>query len=118
LQSATSGILLLKPISFPLLIILAYDGSESSLLAIKEFANLFPELCEQKTMLLYVYPEDEHIPELNTIKDLAACHFSNFGIYRPYLDEKNDFNSWLQEIESPLVVSGSFGESHLHELIK
>jgi hypothetical protein len=104
--------------TFPTTIILAYDGSESSLFAIKQFANLFPELCERKTMLLHGYGENERIPELNAIKDLAACHFSNFGIYRLHLDGKKHFNSWLHEIKSPLVVSGSFGRSHLHEFIK
>lgn len=104
--------------TFPTTIILAYDGSESSLFAIKEFANLFPELCERKTMLVYGYGENEHIPELNTIKDLASCHFSNFGIYRLHIDQQHHFNTWLQDISSPLVVSGSFGRSHLYEFIR
>lgn len=34
-------------------IILAYDGSEASVFAIKQFANLLPELCSNKTLLVY-----------------------------------------------------------------
>jgi hypothetical protein len=104
--------------SFPDTIILAYDGSESSLFAIKQFANLFPELCERKTMLLHGYEENEDIPELNTIKDFASCHFSNFGFYSLHLNNRNQFSKWLKEVKNPLVVSGSFGRSHLHEFIK
>jgi hypothetical protein len=104
--------------TFPSTIILAYDGSESSLFAIKEFANLFPELCDRKTMLLHGYQENEDIPELNTIRDLASCHFSNFGFYSLHLSNKKQFNNWLQEVKYPLVVSGSFGRSHLHEFIR
>jgi hypothetical protein len=39
--------------------ILAYDGSEESVFAIKQFAYVFPELAKNKTLLVYQDDRDE-----------------------------------------------------------
>src|SRR3954471_6911255 len=67
---------------FPSTIVLAYDGTEASTYAIREFANLLPELCEKKTMLVYGNDRNDQIPDLNLIKEFASCHFSNFAFSR------------------------------------
>ena len=47
---------------FPSQNILAYDGSASSVFAIKQFAYLFPDLCDNKTILVYATEETGDIP--------------------------------------------------------
>ena len=65
---------------FPSLNLLAYDGSTSSVFAIKQFAYLFPDLCDNKTILVYAAEETEDIPAEVNIEELAASHFSNLAI--------------------------------------
>ena len=39
--------------SFPQRNVIAYDGTASSVYAMKQFAYLFPELCSSETLLVY-----------------------------------------------------------------
>jgi hypothetical protein len=58
---------------FPEINILAYDGKESSVYAIKQFAYLFPELAGNETMLLYVNSgENKDMPHQNEISELVG----------------------------------------------
>jgi hypothetical protein len=104
--------------TFPSTIVLAYDGSESSVFAIRQFAVLFPELSEKKTILAYSGNEDEEIPDLDYIKQFAACHFSNFECIKLSAGGRKGFGEWLKEVKDPLVVSGSFGRPELFEAIR
>lgn len=90
--------------------ILAYDGSASSVFAIKQFAYLFPDLCDNKTILVYASEENEDIPAHGNIEELATSHFSNLAI--TVLDgDKKKFSKWVLKYENPILVSGSFGRS-------
>ena len=93
---------------FPSHIILAYDGSESSVYAIKQFVNLFPELCSLQTILVYAGDEKHDIPDQHLIEELATSHFENFSVNKIPLTNKNIFNEWLANQTNPLLVSGSF----------
>lgn len=101
---------------FPAHIILAYDGSASSVFAIKQFAYLFPELCNREAILVYVGDEKHDIPDQALIKELAARHFENLTITKVASDRKNRFKTWFEEHKNSLLVSGSFGRSGVSEL--
>ena len=104
---------------FPSNIILAYDGSASSVFAIKQFANLFPELCNLKTILVYVCNEKHNMPDQVLIEELVARHFSNLTVTKKITsDNKNDISNWFSQLKNSLVVSGSFGRSGISELFK
>jgi hypothetical protein len=95
---------------FPSQNILAYDGSASSVFAIKQFAYLFPDLCDNKTILVYAAEETEDIPAQVNIEELATSHFSNLAI--TILDGREmNFNDWVLKYENPILISGSFGRS-------
>lgn len=96
---------------FPLQNILAYDGSASSVFAVKQFAYLFPHWCDNKTILVYATEETEDIPAQVNIEELAASHFSDLAITLLNTDRKKNFNEWFLKHESPILVSGSFGRS-------
>jgi nucleotide-binding universal stress UspA family protein len=91
--------------------ILAYDGSTSSVFAIKQFAYLFPDLCDNKTILVYAAEETEEIPAEVNIEELAASHFSNLAITVLNSSHKENLTEWVLKRENSLLISGSFGRS-------
>lgn len=104
---------------FPDSIILAYDGSESSVFAIKQFAYLLPELGNKDVLL--VYAEDDatrEIPDKVQIEELAARHFNKLSLFKLEISPKKFFHTWLLEKKSALLVSGSYGRSGLSRLFR
>jgi hypothetical protein len=102
---------------FPTSIILAYDGSASSVYAIKQFVNLFPNLCNLKTVLVYAADPKHAIPDKENIEELVGRHFSNLSIDKITVDHHKDFfTDWLAEHKNPLLISGSFGRSGISEM--
>lgn len=104
--------------NFPESIILAYDGSESSVYAIKQFAYLFPELCTRDTLLTYAKAENNGFPEESLIEELAARHFPNLTLFKMEVNPKKYFTAWVDEKKSPLLVSGAFGRSAVSQMFK
>lgn len=101
--------------NLPSQIILAYDGSASSVYAIKQFINLFPQLCVLPATVVYAGDEKNPIPEETLIREFLSCHFANLSVRRLTNEGKKDFYSWLEEEKSPLLVSGSFSRSAVSE---
>jgi hypothetical protein len=102
--------------ALPSQIILAYDGSASSVYAIKQFANLFPALCSLHTILVYAGDEKHTTPDAHLIGELLSCHFKDMAINKISGDEKKNFYNWLSGQANPLLVSGSFSRSGISEL--
>lgn len=97
---------------FPQSNILTYDGTEGSVFAIKQFAYLFPELTDNKTVLIYVNEKgDERFPEEVSIEELAARHFKDLTLVRLKANPKKYFISWLLENKGAILVSGAFSRS-------
>jgi hypothetical protein len=104
---------------FPKVNILAYDGSESSVYAIKQFAYLFPELCKHETLLVYSSAKDDHdLPEKQQIEELTKQHFLDASLLKLDFDPKKNFGRWINENSSAILVSGSFGRSMFSEMFK
>lgn len=102
---------------FPTSNILAYDGSESSVYAIKQFAYLFPELRDNNTILIYAKEKGgEEFPEEANIEELAARHFSDLTLLRLEADPGKYFNSWLMDHSKAILISGAFGRSGISRL--
>ena len=99
--------------------ILAYDGSEESVYAIKQFAYLFPELTKNATLLVYAENEDDKdFPSKDYIIELATQHFSDLTFYKLELKSKNYFSSWMMGRKSSILVSGAFSRSALSQIFK
>lgn len=103
---------------FPESNILAYDGTESSVHAIKQFAYLFPELCDNKTLLIFAEKEDKSFPKKVYIEELAARHFTDLTLVKLDINPKKYFASWLGEKKSAILVTGAFGRSSVSRLFK
>ncbi len=104
---------------FPESIILSYDGSDDSVFAIKQFAYLFPELCDRKTLLVYADEDaDKDFPDKIQIEELAARHFSDLSFFKLDINPKKYFQVWILEKTSALLVSGAYGRSGFSQLLK
>ena len=104
---------------FPVNNILCYDGSESSVYAIKQFAYLFPEMTLNPTLLIYAKRNAEsEMPDEGNIEELVVRHFSHLTITRLDLEPGKDFRQWLAEKDAAIIVSGSFGRSLLSRIFK
>jgi hypothetical protein len=98
---------------FPSRIILAYDGSASSVYAIRQFAQLFPGLCKLDTIL--VFAGENSLPDKHLIHELAAMHFTNLTNTQLSQDSK-EVNEWFSANRGSIIVSGSFGRSNISRL--
>jgi len=105
--------------AFPATNILAYDGTASSVFAIKSFAYLFPELCNNPTLLVYAHEKDKkELPDQTFIEELAARHFPDLTLYKLSFDPKKFFATWIKEEKAPILVCGAFGRSSFSQLFK
>lgn len=111
-------LLLPEQYKFPKSIVLAYDGSASSVYAIKQFAYLFPQLTSLETILVYASAHEGTLPRFDYIKELAAKHFSSLSFLKLEIDPKHYFKTWIEEAGPALLVSGAYGRSLVSELFK
>lgn len=124
LQDALNGsecpvIVVPEHFTFPKRNILAYDGTESSVYAIRQFAYLFPEFCNNETLVVYSRMEDnESIPDKEKLEELAAQHFSQLDFFKLPFDPKKYFALWMNENENAVVVCGSYGRSLTSQYFK
>ncbi len=99
----------------PKQVILAYDGSSACMFAIRQFVALFPKLCALPATLVYVAEKDKDIPEKEMAEELLRCHFADLQMKNIPAETRNHFYDWLASLESPLLVTGSFGRSGISE---
>ena len=104
---------------YPEINILAYDGSESSAFAIKQFCYLFPELCRNKTLLVTVgYESGNRKLDEQYIEEFATRHFPDLNVLNLQIDPKRYFSTWMMEKKNAILVSGAFGRSSVSQLFK
>lgn len=104
---------------FPKRNLLSYDGSESSVYAIKQFIYLFPELMKNTTLLVFAKGRgDDDIPEEAFIKELVARHFSDLSVVKLDSGSREEYTSWLNEKKAAILISGAFGRSAISLLLK
>jgi hypothetical protein len=106
--------------NFPESVVLAYDGSESSVFAIKQFAYLFPDLANLPTLLVTADKKQlsNDFPEQANIEELAARHFSQLTFMKLEFDPQEYFATWMMERKSSILVSGAFERSAFSEAIR
>ena len=104
---------------FPETFILSYDGTGSSVYAIKQFAYLFPELSKMPSLLVYA-DDDEKIefPKQVNIEELVARHFSDLTLMKLDMPPEKYFGTWMENRKGALLISGAFGRSGISQLFK
>jgi hypothetical protein len=100
-----------EQLQFPEQNIIAYDGSASCVYAVRQFAHLFPELCEKKTTVVYATNDAEELPHLQTMEELMSCHFPDVTYLKLEVLGQKYFNTWVTDQERPLLIAGAFERS-------
>jgi len=105
--------------SFPEVNVLAYDGSESSVFAIKQFSYLLPEFSENPTLLTFANMENETgLPNEEYIEELATRHFTDLTVSKLDIDSKKHFSTWVADKKTAIVVAGAFSRSAFSQVFK
>jgi len=112
-------LLLPEKFQFPQNIVMSYDGSPSSVFAIKQFAYVFPELCDRSAILVYTTSGEKTIPDQIFMEELALRHFSNLTIN--VVEETtghHQFREWLKGQTNPIVITGAYSRPGISELFR
>ena len=93
-------------------IIFTYDGSASSLFAIKQFTYLFNTWKDLPLKIVSVVPKDETISEKDLFENWLRRHFGHFEIELLHGNTEDVLITHLQQYgKDTLIVMGSFGRS-------
>jgi hypothetical protein len=103
---------------FPENVIFSYDGSESSVYALKQFSYVLTELCNKEAVVVYENSDGERkMPGEILIHELAARHFSALS----FLTLDKDLfrlSACIKMQQSPILIAGSYGRSGFSEIFK
>lgn len=102
-------------------IFLCYDGSPSSVHAIKMFSYLFPEWRSKPTVLVsFSEASSEHLTHSENIKDLLNQHFDTVKIDLEHHSRIGDaMLSYFKLFEeNSIIVMGAYGRSALSRFFK
>lgn len=118
LHTAECPVLLLPDRAYlPENIVLAYDGTPASVIAIKQFARLFPEFAGRETTLVHLDANrDAPLPDQDYIEELASAYFSRLRLLNIKIDHRDFFSTWLPARERPWLVTGAYGRSEMSQL--
>lgn len=100
-------------------LVLAYDGSASSVYALKQFAYLLPALAGNKATVVHASDDKSgELPDEAHIRALAEGYFSNLSFLKLNVGPRKNFEGWLREQQATLLVTGSQGRSLISELFR
>jgi hypothetical protein len=103
---------------FPESVIFAYDGSESSVYALKQFSYILSELCNKEVVIVYENAEGEwKMPDEVLIHELAARHFSSLNFLTLDRDMFH-LSAWIKTKKSAMLIAGSYGRTGFSEIFK
>jgi nucleotide-binding universal stress UspA family protein len=124
LQEALHGVecpvlVIPEKFDFPQMNILSYDGTETSVYALKQFAYLFPEFAGNPTLLVFASEKGRKAfpAELN-VREWAGTHFPDLTLFELEVNPKKYFATWLEEKKGAVLVCGAFGRSEFSMLFR
>lgn len=107
---------IISPLSFDGIneIVFAYDGTESSIFAIKQFTYLFPQFAETKITLLEVLSlQDQDITEKERLQEWLMTHYDAVHLEILHGNPETElFKNFLAQ-KNKLAVMGAYGRTIL-----
>jgi hypothetical protein len=95
-------------------VVLAYDGSVSSIYAIKMYSYLFMEFGDLPTYLVYTSSANNgDLPHEKEVKMWLSGHYRNLEIKILHGDVRNVLADFTGSLPHSLVVMGSYGRNSL-----
>jgi len=107
---------LIAPYSFDGLdkVIFTYNGTQSSVFAIKQFTYLFPALADKKAIVVNVSKEDKQsIEQQFKMKEWLKTHYRDVEFVILKGDATDEMFGYLIEKKNAMVVMGAYGRSLL-----
>lgn len=99
-------------------IVLSYDGNESSVYALKQFAYVFPELTKKETTLLSINSQEDDLPDYSLITELVSRHYPDLKLQNLQLRNRKEFCEWMKNKANSFIVMGAFSRSMFSQLFK
>ena len=102
-------------------VFLCYDGSSSSIYAIKMYSYLFPEWSSKLTTLAsFNESSSNHLVNSENVKDLLHQHFTNLKIDVEHHNRVGDalYSYFKVNEENAFIVMGAYGRSAFSRLFK
>jgi len=112
---------LIAPYSFDAIeeIVLFYNGTASSVYAIKQFTSLFPELSHKKVFVVNVRQDDvPAIEDQFKMKEWLKAHYDNVEFVLLKGDASDQIFGYLLERKSAIVVMGAYGRNMVSRFFK
>jgi hypothetical protein len=105
--------------ALPVQNILAYDGSASSVYAMKQYAYLFPELSHNKTLLIHFSSKKgEAIPEVEKLQELLWQHYPDLTFMNLNMQPGDQLDEHPGLEKRAIIVCGSYSRPLLSRLFK
>jgi hypothetical protein len=99
--------------------ILACDGSAQSVFAIKLFSYLFPAFRANKTIVVTLPPAEKKFGSYEPyVRELVTSHYPDSTLLQLDVDPNKYFATWLLEMNSCVLVAGSYSRSFFSELFR
>lgn len=101
-------------------IVFCYDGSASSVFAIRQFIYLFPEYSDKNAIILHVSERGEAMPaDTNSrIHSWLKPHFSSVNFHVPEGHVEEELAAYFSGKEKCFVVMGAYGRSFLSSFFR
>lgn len=102
--------------TYPKKNILAYDGSETSVYAIKQFSYVFPEFRVNSTTLVFASEQEENIPQEQLVEELGSRHFNELKLQKLDFSPRKYFSTWLTGLNDAILVTGGYSRKGLRSI--
>ena len=100
-------------------VIFAYDGSASSVFAIKQFTYLFPMLKNKKAVMVNVNKEERSaVEEQFKMKEWLSAHYQDVNFVILNGDASDELFGYLLGKKNAIVVLGAYGRGILSRFLK
>jgi hypothetical protein len=100
-------------------VIFAYDGSASSVFAIKQFTYLFPVFKNKKAVVVNVNKQERSaIDEQFKMKEWLSAHYQDVNFVILSGNASDELFGYLLEKKNAIVVLGAYGRGILSRFLK
>jgi nucleotide-binding universal stress UspA family protein len=100
-------------------VIFAYNGTSSSVFAIKQFTYLFPEFKRKRAVIVDVRKGDEKaIEEQYKMKEWLSAHYLEVDFVLLEGDPSDELFGYLLDRQNAIVVLGAYGRGILSRFLK
>jgi hypothetical protein len=109
----------IAPLSFQSVdeILFAFDGSQSSMIAIKQFARLFPDQCKKKLIILEVYEDHQSIEIKIMLTKWLACNMTDYEFVSLQGNADDRLLEYALAKHESIIIMGGYGRDAWSRLL-